>query len=830
MVLIETQKDEFTRLKNVNIFEKFSNEDRYNKDLLVIGLGGAGAHVIASLKKMLKDHISPEDNINWFAVDSDIPAMEQTIKNSRDGIGLNNLEIMSIYRPNLDDIMENGYHGKPVQESLAKWMSSDFPKIHIGTEGAEGNRQIGRLMFSNAYEDLRILLFQKLESAYSKSATGKLDVIIVSSTCGGTGSGIISDFVYNIKAYAKSKKWQNFRIGGCLMTPDVLFANRSIYENKEKCMLLQANSFATLEEINRLMRSKYSNETYTFESTTHRLQMCDNIFDTCILITGKKDDQGYIPDGTIFNDVAYFINKLASNKYIHEESSDGSDSRKLLRDSFFEPSSLGYFKVANEADYRIPIREIENICEGQIFEKVDLCLHTLPENIDDIKKDISETLSEIKIFLDETPGEDVKLSVKGLIMPDSFSRPTYKQIKKRCDDLATELPRQLENLKSDLPVMVKALRINIFNSLNNHIEKYLHSYGPFNTLTIIGASGVGNVKDDSGIIAEIQGLEKKLYEYQPSNEFERVVESILDIVKRRFFSFPTAKRETERGYFDARVKSALAVERNSIIEELDKQDVFGDIIRQLRQRAEQICDIYEPFYKDLFEEVNSLRKEGERITGFLLKNAKRHEFLPSDYLSDNRVNDFRQGLINLMVDHENDINAEKIVPISESMERLYKNFLIGIGVSAPEKLIATAFAEEEPTLMDINVMFVAPDSQKRKETMKRAAMAFVSGSAEKIEKKRLCELKNDITSSIISKKYISLPDIMPYFDDAVSSILVNAPYNIDSSSITQNSGELVITIDSFFLGVKPQMLLCYDSMIESYDAATEGGYMGIHVV
>ena len=40
MILIDTQKEEFTKLKDIRIFEKMDNEQRYNGDLLVIGLGG----------------------------------------------------------------------------------------------------------------------------------------------------------------------------------------------------------------------------------------------------------------------------------------------------------------------------------------------------------------------------------------------------------------------------------------------------------------------------------------------------------------------------------------------------------------------------------------------------------------------------------------------------------------------------------------------------------------------------------------------------------------------------------------------------------------------
>ena len=34
MILIDTQKEEFTKLKDIRIFEKLDNEQRYNGDLL----------------------------------------------------------------------------------------------------------------------------------------------------------------------------------------------------------------------------------------------------------------------------------------------------------------------------------------------------------------------------------------------------------------------------------------------------------------------------------------------------------------------------------------------------------------------------------------------------------------------------------------------------------------------------------------------------------------------------------------------------------------------------------------------------------------------------
>ena len=828
MILIDTQKEEFNKLKHVRIFSKVENENRFNGDLLVIGLGGVGGRVVTALKRMMLNNITREDNINFLLIDSDIPAMEATIKDSKEGYGLNALEVLSIYRPNLGDIMTRGFNSMPVQESLAKWMSPDFPRVTIGTSGAEGNRQIGRLMFSNAYEDMRILLFEKLEELYNRSNGGKLDIIIVSSTCGGTGSGILADVTYNIKAYGKSRKWKDLRVGGCIITPDALFANKAIAENEDKKTLLLANSHATLEELTRLMQIAYTGESYVFESTTHKFAMRENIFDACILVSGKQDDQGYVPEHVIFNDVAYFLQKLAINKYV--DNSDVNGSRMLIRDSFFEQSNVGFFKVVKESDYKIPIREIENICEYEVFTLAEKKLYEMPEKDESIKKDVEDTFGELKTFFAQQPGDEITLNVNGLIKVGQYAKQPYKAIKKRTDDFSTILPRQLETIKADIPVIVKSMRIKITSSLDGHIDKYLKQFGPFVTLRMIGARGIGGVEEDGGMIQEIKSLETALSNYNPFSEYERIKESILEIVKKRFFTFPSAKKETENGYYEACIKDALAKERNMIMEELNKQDVLGDIIRQLRHRAEQLDDIYSQFGADLNAAVNGLAADGRRITGFLLKAAKRSEFLPKDYITDDKVEQMKTGLINFMVNHESDLDNDRIVPVSQEMERIYRNFLTGIGVFAPEKLIYDAFADEQPTVSELNFIFVSKDNDVRKETMKRAAKAFVEGAFEKTQKKKLCNLVKGFENQVLNKKFISLPDAMPSFSSAMRDILVDAPYLEDPDSITMNPGEIQISVDSFYLGVRPTMLANAEEMKAAYDKVRSGGnYFGLHI-
>ncbi len=824
MILIDTQKEEFTKLKDIRIFEKIDNEKKYNGDLLVIGLGGVGSQVVCDLKGMLMGEIKPEDNIHFLMIDSDIPAMENMIESSKEGIGLNATEIISIYRPNLENILDKGIKNNPIHPNLANWMREDFPNVNIGMEGAGSNRQIGRLMLSNAYEDVRVLLFDKLDEVYSKSKTGKLDVIIVSSVCGGTGSGILADIAYNIRGYAKMNKWKNFRIGGCLLMPDVLYGMKKIYDDQEKVFLLNANGYATLKEVDYYMRLTSKGEPYVYESTTHKLSIRENIFDSCMLVSGKKDEQGYIPDGVIYSDTAYFLSKLATFKYVG--GNDGDEERELLRDVFFNTNDRGFYKVINDSDFKIPIKEIENICEQQVFAEAFKRIHQMPDN--DMLKNQQGALAELKSFFGEKPGEPIGLKVKGLISIGQFEKPVYKMIKKNQDGLRDSMGKQLSRLEEQIPVIVKSIKNGLLDSLDNQLKQYMNLYGPYAVMDIIGAEGIGSEEYDRGMIAEIKALENMSKEYRPTSEFSRIIESIRDIVAKRFFTFPSAKRETENGYYDACIKETLTIERTMLIDGINDQDMFGDLIRWLRSRAERLEELYAQFSEDLKNAVEDLAANGKRVTGYLLKEAKQQEFLPSDYITDERISKLQEGIVKLLVNNESNIDNGRIVPVKQEMEKIYKDMLISIGVYAPEKLIATAFADTRPTLAEINMMFVSPTNETRQEIMHRAAKAFVEGTFEKTNKKKLCILKPGFKVNLTNKKYISLPAIMPHFSRAVMDLLTSAEYKESADTIALNTGDVAISIDDMYNAVPLSMLECINDMQKAYDAVDSTKYFGLH--
>lgn len=840
MILIDTQKEEFSKLKDIRVFGKISHDGRFNGNLLVIGLGGLGSRAVCALKGMLADNITPEDNINFLMIDSDISEMEVTIEDSKDGVGFNALEVISIYRPDIENVLENGIAKNPIHENLANWMDPEFPAVTIGRDGAKGNRQIGRLMFSNAYTDVRMLLFDKLQDVYDRTDSGTVDVIIVTGVSGGTGSGILSDVAYNIRAYGKAKKWNNLRVGGCLLMPDVLFGHKAVYDDTELVSRLNANGCATMKEVDYYMKLSEKDDNYTFISKNNKMVIRDNLFDACMLVSGRKDSQGYIPEGFILKDVANFLYRLASNKYVGNN--DVDNDRKLLRDMFFEnegysitswkmehdddliKNSNCYYKVVSEADYHIPIREIENMCENDLFSQAYKGLYRSPFKEGNAETDIKTVLSELEEFLKEEPGVDIKLGVNGLIQYGQITKPTYKMIKKNTDGVREAFAKKMESFEKELPVIIKSLKNRLWGSLDEVISKYLKEFGPYGAIDIIGAPSAGVTDSTKGMMAEVKRLENMMKDYTPSGEYTRIIDSIKAIVAKRFFTFPSAKRETESGYFDACIKEALAAERTKIIDELDAQDLFGDTLRWLQQRAERLDEIYSQFGEDLKSSIEDLSIQGSQTVVNILKKAKRHEFLPTDYVTSRRIEEMRSGIIKFMLDNESNIDNGRVVPVKDEMEKLYRELFSGVGAYGPEKMFTVAFADKKLTEQDLNVMFGSPINDRRTVIMEEAAKAFVSDIA---EEQPLCVLRDDYKEKLLAKKYISVPNVMPYFSKAVKAILMASPYNEKEDSITLNPGEIEISIDDFFVGVPISMMKCAMEMQMAYNAVYD--YKGLHI-
>ncbi len=814
MILIDTQKAEFNKLSEVKIFDKSETVVKPNGNLLVIGLGGEGSKTVLKLKGMLQNEIDPDDNIEFIMIDSCIPEMEKTIEDSKEGLGFNATEVFSIYRPNLEKILVDEASRKDTLESLAKWMSPEIPAEMIGIRGAKGNRQIGRLMFSNAYEEMRVLLFEKLTMMYRKSGGRKLDVIIVSCTGGGTGSGIISDLAYNIRGYARSQKMNSFRLGAVLMTPDMIFGEEEI--NAEKREKLLANSYACLKEISEQMNIEKGDTPYVFECKERSFTIKENIFDSAILITGRKgQDKTYIPSRVIHSDVAYFMYKLTSPKYIGGEEFGGGHN--LLRDIFFRKNEKEAFKIMTETDYKIPIKEIENISEYEVFQEVFQKFKASPLQEPGVKEKISSCFSELREFVSGKPGDEINLQINGLVNIALVEKPVYRDIKKGRDTIRESIGRDLGNMRKNINGISKNVETKLWRKIEDLVNFITEEYGPMGVLYVIGAKEYIDTADDMGLIKEVKAIKEISAGYTPSSEYTRIIESIKQMVAKKLFAFPKAKRETENGYYDACIKEALSTERTILMEGFEDSDLYDDTIRWLRQVAERISDIFVPFSKDLEESIEDLSNDSKRILSYMLRDSRQSHLLPSDYVTADRLEDFRKALVRLYNDNKVNIENERPIEVKEHMERAYKNLFAGLGVYSAEKFLYMSFTEGETTLQEMNALFVQNSNEKRDAALRKAAESFVKGSREKISRKKLTIIKEGEVYKYKRRKYISLPDAMPHFSTVVTQILTSEPYNEKANSIAVNPGDISITEDDIISEIPFSILLSYEEMRRHYE-------------
>jgi hypothetical protein len=95
------------------------------------------------------------------------------------------------------------------------------------------------------------------------------------------------------------------------------------------------------------------------------------------------------------------------------------------------------------------------------------------------------------------------------------------------------------------------------------------------------------------------------------------------------------------------------------------------------------------------------------------------------------------------------------------------------------------------------------------------------------EERTLCVLNAEYKDKLLSKKYISVPNVMPYFSKAVKAILMAPPYNEKEDAITFNPGEIEISIDDMFTGVPVSMMECAVDMQMAYNSVYD--YKGLHI-
>lgn len=225
---------------------------------LVVGVGGMGTNTVRAVKRRLRNVWGSEQ----------LPGMIQLLALDTEPL-VNRLDQEPLFAD------EFAYMGKfdatrlianlDQHPEIGRWWH--YPSIPLGYihNGAKQLRPIGRLCFFRNYVTFKQMLETKLanldkirdmETAQNRGfpVVGNYQLIyVVSSLCGGTGSGMFMDTVHRIRAQVRN----NARIVGIFFLPDVLEAEITSDLQRRR---IRANAYAALKELN------YFQETQSFRS------------------------------------------------------------------------------------------------------------------------------------------------------------------------------------------------------------------------------------------------------------------------------------------------------------------------------------------------------------------------------------------------------------------------------------------------------------------------------------------------------------------------------------------------------------------------------------
>lgn len=250
---------------------------------LLIGLGGTGVDLLRKFKTYHVQTTSPEEreHIRLLGID--------TIQQSSEGDEyLSSDEFLQLAQAPLNARMITRYQERPEFEWTAK---QNLPNFTVN-EGAGQKRLAGYLAYLWEGAGVRQRIERAIRDLYSPQITERLRgiqdgastrVYILSSVCGGTGTGMFLDVSYLVKSLFESQQLNAKRFG-VLFLPSA-FPN--LVADPHIARGIRANGYAALEELNYYMQQSFQD--HSLPTPGSILPITGSAFDLCFLVGGQNE-------------------------------------------------------------------------------------------------------------------------------------------------------------------------------------------------------------------------------------------------------------------------------------------------------------------------------------------------------------------------------------------------------------------------------------------------------------------------------------------------------------------------------------------------------------
>ena len=230
---------------------------------ICIGLGGTGRDVLMRIRRLIVDRygdLSQLPIVSFVHIDTDKAATQ--VSGLRTGSTYHGVDLSfrdsekvgatmtSAEVTNFVQGLErrSNYDRQGPYDHIARWFPPQLLRnIKAVEEGAKGIRPVGRLAFFHNYQKIKTAVETAERRTRGHEATllksglriePGLNIFVVGSLCGGTGSGMFLDIAYSLRqAYGE----QGAQIVGYLVISPQLYGNTSN---------MSANTYAALKELN----------------------------------------------------------------------------------------------------------------------------------------------------------------------------------------------------------------------------------------------------------------------------------------------------------------------------------------------------------------------------------------------------------------------------------------------------------------------------------------------------------------------------------------------------------------------------------------------------
>ena len=498
--------------------------------VIFIGLGGLGCKTLERLKVLIKGEYESNSNCAFLAIDT-----SQTDLSDLHELDLS--EKFEIYDPTCITLPS---HPPAVVKS---WLNPLFPKNNLKNTGAEGTRQVARLMLcgTDKYEKLRSRITSIIGEVSKNipASNNWVRINLIAGISGGTGSGTVVDVAYMIHDIMKGLGIVAYDLRGFFYLPDAQKNVPEIQNNAATWQNLQRNGYAALKEIDYFMtngKPSGSEAVYhlqtdkrTVDSSRKIFELGDCIIASSVTTNGAVDtvdemierlssfiayiftDMGAVTASTVPGVAPLPAPKAGVQDILSTLCNLGRATLPAWKNSHVsgtlgdDPNWAGYhYSAIGYSSMYIPRDEIFAYCANSVFVK----MYEEWNNISILNQEsIDQQLANKGLDSLDNLFKSVRKQVNNIVKPHyriSKSDSSYPVIvkvfgigkTKNTDATMQEAAERALKLNRSLntPATMDAIVKSISEEVLSTIKNYFNLYGPFYAIAMLSGLRGQNIR------------------------------------------------------------------------------------------------------------------------------------------------------------------------------------------------------------------------------------------------------------------------------------------------------------------------------------------------